>query len=209
MTTRTYAIIMTSLSFIGIVTVLVAMSLIESQRAYKAQQASAQTIGTDGLDVYGHVTDFALENQDGVSVTLEAMKGKVWVADFIFTSCAGICPVMSKNMAALQDAFTEFPDVQLVSISVDPETDTQEELRKYGERFGSNPEQWSFLRGETEDILALAREGMLIGSGDEPVNHSSKFILIDAGGNLRGFYTGTETEDINRLIGDIHTLIEK
>jgi protein SCO1/2 len=200
---------MTGLSFIGLVAMLVAMSAIEKQRSKQSQQVSAEMTTNDGLDVYGHVIDFELENQDGLSVTLEAMHGKIWVADFIFTSCAGICPIMSKNMHVLQEAFKEAPDVQLVSISVDPTTDTQEELTRYAERFEANPNQWQFLRGETEDILKLAREGMLIGSGDEPVNHSPKFVLVDRKGNLRGFYTGTEVDEIERLVGDIQTLLSE
>lgn len=209
MTTRTYATVMTSLSFIGLVAILVAMSMVENQRATSAQQVSAQSLNDDGLDVYGHVTDFAMENQAGNTVTLEAMQGKIWVADFIFTSCPGICPAMSKNMSVLQQAFVDVPDVQLVSISVDPETDTSEVLAKYGERFDANPEQWQFLRGDADAVLELAREGMLIGSGDEPINHSSKFVLVDGNGDLRGFYTGTESEDISQLIADIHTLLSE
>ncbi|MFP6583034.1 MAG: SCO family protein [Candidatus Hydrogenedentota bacterium] len=209
MTTRTYATVMTGLSFIGLVAILVAMSLVENQRATSAQQVSAQSLNGDGLDVYGHVTDFAMENQSGNAVTLEAMQGKIWVADFIFTSCTGICPIMSKNMGILQEAFVDVPDVQLVSISVDPDTDTHEVLTKYGERFDANPEQWQFLRGDMDAVLELAREGMFIGSGDEPVNHSSKFVLVDGNGDLRGFYTGTESEEITRLVGDINTLLSE
>lgn len=200
---------MTGLSFIGLVAMLVAMSAIENKRSKQSQHVSAEMMTQDGLDVYGHVTDFELENQDGLSVTLEAMQGKIWIADFIFTSCAGICPTMSKNMHTIQEAFKDVPEVQLVSISVDPTTDTQEELTRYAERFEANTDQWQFLRGETEDILKLAREGMLIGSGDEPVNHSPKFVLVDRQGNLRGFYTGTETEEIDELVGDIHTLLSE
>lgn len=188
---------------------LVAMSAIENARAERDKRVMAESLNNQGLDVYGHVTDFALENQDGAKVTLDAMRGKIWVANFIFTSCAGICPTMSKNMYSVQESFADFPDVHLVSITVDPTTDTREELTRYAERFEANTDQWQFLRGEKEDILKLAREGMLIGSGDEPVNHSPRFVLVDREGNLRGFYIGTEPEEIDELIGDIQELLSE
>lgn len=209
MTTRTYATVMTGLSFVGLIAMLVAMSTIEKLKDERQVNAAGpdQFVAGGGLDVKSTVTDFELENQLGAKVDLESLKGTIWVADFMFTSCAGICPTMSKHMGTVQEAFAGNPEVKLVSISVDPETDTVERLQKYGERFEADPEQWQFLRGDIEEVHALAREGMLIGNGDEAVNHSPRFVLVDREGQVREYYFGTDVADIDRLIGDIRTLL--
>lgn len=209
MTTRTYATVMTALSIIGLLAVLVAMSTVEQIKQDRQASAAApdQIITSGNLEPKVTVTDFELENQLGAKVDLASLKGKVWVADFIFTSCAGICPTMSKHMGLLQEAFAGNTEMQLVSISVDPETDTAERLQQYGERFNANPEQWQFLRGDIEAVHALAQKGMYIGNGDEPVNHSPRFVLVDREGQVREYYFGTEEEEIQRLILDIGKLL--
>jgi protein SCO1 len=210
MTTRTYALIMTTLSIIGLVAMLVAMAALENDRKMRADQMSIEMQNPDeGLPKMGNVTDFELENQSGAMIKLANMKDKVWVVDFIFTSCAGICPIMSRNMSVLQKQFHDVDDVHFVSITVDPERDSPEVLEGYAKKYEANLQQWDFLTGTEEDIKKLSTEGFFIGSGDEMTNHSDKFVLVDREGNLRGFYTGTETEEVTRLAQDMQILLNE
>jgi protein SCO1/2 len=207
MTTRTYALVMTTLSFIGLVTMLVAMSAMRQEREVNAEQILGEFVmEQDGLPILGNVTDFQLQDQSGAMMSLADMEGKVWVVDFIFTSCAGVCPKMSRSMATLQRDFEAMEDVHFVSITVDPERDSPEVLTTYAAKYEANHDQWHFLTGSKADIKKLSTEGFFIGFGDEMINHSSKFTLVDRQGNLRGFYTGTEPEEVDRLRTDIETL---
>ena len=210
MTTRTYALIMTTLSIIGLVAMLVAMAALENDRKARADQMSIAMQNPDeGLPKMGNVTDFELENQSGSMVKLANMKDKVWVVDFIFTSCSGVCPTMSRNMSMLQKQFLEVDDVHFVSITVDPERDTPEVLEGYAAKYEAKLEQWDFLTGTEEDIKKLSTEGFFIGSGDEMINHSDKFVLVDREGILRGFYTGTEPDEVTRIAEDIQILLNE
>ena len=207
MTTRTYALVMTVLSFIGLIAMLLAMSAIEQQRQARADQLSIEfTAEQDGLPIMGRVTDFQLQDQSGATMKLADMDDKVWVVDFIFTSCAGVCLKMSRSMSGLQRDFAGIEEVHFVSITVDPERDSPEVLATYAKKYEANHDQWHFLTGSIEDIKKLSIEGFLMGFGDEMINHSSRFILVDREGNLRGFYTGTEPEEVDRLRTDIETL---
>lgn len=207
MTTRTYALVMTVLSVIGLVAMLFAMSAIEKDRQAVAERKSAEfTAQQEILPVIGHVTDFQLQDQSGAMMKLADMDNKVWVVDFIFTSCPGVCPKMSRSMSTLQSDFADVDDVHFVSITVDPKRDSPEVLAAYAEKYDANHVRWHFLTGSEADIKKLSTEGFMIGFGDEMINHSSKFTLVDRKGNLRGFYTGTEPEEIDRLRADINTL---
>ena len=211
MSTRTYALVMTTLCFIGLVAMLIAMSAIEQESQVEAEQVfTMDTVPEeDGLPLYGNVTDFALQTQSGAMMKLADMKDKIWVVDFIFTSCAGVCPKMTRNMALLQTDFADMEDVHFVSITVDPERDSPEVLATYAKKYEANLERWHFLTGSEEDILTLSREGFMIGSGDEMIIHSPKFVLVDQDGVLRGFYTGDEPAEMDRLRVDIATLLAR
>ncbi len=218
MTTRTYKYIMSTLSVIGLVAMIVAMTAVSKERQRLMQEAEASghevmlvpiaedTTLTD--EPLGHITDFSLTNQFGKETKLSDLKGSIWVADFIFTSCESICPDMTTNMANVQRAFPDTPNVRFVSISVDPERDTPEVLAAFGERFGADPQRWDFLTGDKEYIKEISYQGFLIGSGDVMTNHSNKFILVDREGDIRGFYTGTDETDVARLTIDIRTLLD-
>jgi protein SCO1 len=218
MTTRTYKYIMSTLSVIGLVAMIVAMTAVSKERQRLIQEAEASghevmlvPIAEDTTltnEPLGCITDFSLTNQSGKETKLSDLKGSIWVADFIFTSCESICPDMTTNMAKVQRAFPDTPNVRFVSISVDPERDTPEVLTAFGERFGADPQRWDFLTGDKEYIKEISYEGFLIGSGDVMTNHSNKFILVDREGDIRGFYTGTDETDVARLTIDIRTLLD-
>lgn len=209
---------MTTLSVIGLAAMIVAMTAVSKERQRLLHEAEASghevmlvpiaedTTLTD--EPLGHITDFTLTNQSGQETKLDDLKGNIWVADFIFTSCKSICPDMTTNMAKVQSAFTDAPNVRFVSISVDPETDTPEVLTAFGEKFGANPERWDFLTGDKDYIKEISYQGFLVGTGDVMTNHSNKFILVDREGDIRGFYTGTDETDVARLTIDIRTLLD-
>lgn len=155
------------------------------------------------------VPAFSLTNAQGDTTTAESLKGKVWVAMFFFTSCAGPCPIMSAGMAEVAKQIEATAPVRFVSITVDPETDTPERLREYGARYGADFNRWYFLTGQVDAIAKLALEGFKLGSVDEPIMHSDRFVLVDGAGNIRGYFPGTEAEGITQLVNAIHTLLKE
>jgi protein SCO1/2 len=163
----------------------------------------SRTVHKVSLPVYGQVGDFTLTNQDGASVSLRDLRGKVWVADIIFTRCAGPCLRMSGQMKDLQDALPPGGGAQLVSLTTDPGFDTPAVLRKYGGRFGADPARWTFLTGTQDEIGKLAVGGLKLSAVERPPAerqsaadlfvHSTIFVAVDKQGRLRGiFETGGE-----------------
>ena len=134
--------------------------------------------------------------RSGREVTLEGLAGRTLVVDFIFTTCAGPCPIMSAGMAELQSAL-EGTDVLLVSVTVDPETDTLEVLSEYAERYQADPQRWLFLRGDPEAVGELAASVSLALQRDPgadvgfQVSHSTRLVVVDGEGRVRGYYDGT------------------
>ena len=163
----------------------------------------------DELPVISTLPDFALTSDKGTTLDKASMAGKVWIADFIFTSCAGPCPVMTRSMADVAKKLELHPEIEFVSVSVDPETDTPEVLARYGEKFGADPKRWHFLTGSIEAIQELAVKGFKIGSVDDPVIHSTKFCLVDKQGQIRGYYTGTDPVEIEQLTAAATRLLEE
>lgn len=183
---------------------MTSVSLLFAQRG---QASPFQQTQLESLPVLSQITDFELTAATGQPFRAEQMAGKVWVVDFIFTSCAGICPVMTGKMAELQRQFDGEDRVEFVSISVDPKTDTPEVLADYAKRYGADPARWHFLTGDIDYIHPLATQTFKVGSIDDPLIHSPRFILVDATGAIRGYYIGTDKEDVARLAGDIAELL--
>jgi protein SCO1/2 len=179
------------------------------------------------LPVYGLVPDFALVERSGRPFSAADLDGKIWVANFIFTHCAGMCPGLSSRMAALQRALDAEPEagdgtvrhggVRLVSFSVDPTRDTPETLRRYAERFSADPERWLFVTGTREAIHGLVRDGFRLSvaelppgaagyTADEPITHSDRFVLVDRQRRIRALVHGTEEGAVPELMRDIAEL---
>jgi len=165
----------------------------------------------DQLPVIGEIPAFSLVDQDGDLFTLENVKGNVWLADFIFTTCSGPCPIMTERMGMVQHDLLDIDKLKFVSFTVNPDYDTPEVLKKYAQRFDADVGSWSFVTGKYEQIQELIVEGFKMGDVEEIVFHSTRFALVDHEGNLRGYYSGTEpaeheilTRDIQSLINDIH-----
>jgi protein SCO1 len=203
--------------WIGLVLVLVmlclayALSLMGLRRTY--QQPA--------LPVIGPVADFALMDQDGRAVTLADLTNHVWVADIVFTRCAGPCPVMSQSLKSLQDALPPASHAKLVTLTTDPEFDTPLVLKKYGERFGADSNRWLFLTGTKAEIGRLAANSLKLGA--TPVKpedqkapedlfiHTTIFVVVDKHARLRGTFE-TQGDGVNwtnvqsRIIATIRQL---
>jgi len=201
---RRYVLIMSVLTTAAL---LATMSLLAVRPAESVRVDPIAPVASEGLPVLGQIEDFALTDQTGASFSSSALNGTVYVADFIFTSCAGICPTMSGAMAQLHRAFASAGSVEFVSISVDPATDTPEVLAAYGERYGADPATWHFLTGPDETIQGIGYEQFQLGSGDDPLIHSNKFVLVDGLGRIRGYYDGTDPASVERLGTDLAELL--
>jgi cytochrome oxidase Cu insertion factor (SCO1/SenC/PrrC family) len=150
-------------------------------------------------DDYGSAGTFTLTERSGKTVSQADLQGKVWIASFVFTRCTGPCPQVSGTMARLQSELANYPDVRLVTFTVDPEHDDPGELKRYAGHFQADPERWLFLTGKQEDIYRLLREGFHVGveqnSGEarkrgSEVMHSTKLVLVDRRGHIRGYFDG-------------------
>ncbi|WP_438963939.1 SCO family protein [Winogradskyella sp.] len=163
---------------------------------------------------YHKIGDFNLVNQNGEIITQETYKNKIYIADFFFTTCQTICPIMTDHMYQIQREIINDDDIMLLSHSVTPRIDTVEQLKKYAKNKGVIDRKWNLVTGDKKQIYELARKSYLAvktdGSGDEyDMIHTENFMLIDKKRQIRGFYDGTNPEDIDRLLEDIKTLKEE
>lgn len=167
------------------------------------------------LPSIGEVPPFELVTQEGKPYLSSMLKGKYWIVDLIFTNCGGTCPILTANMASLQKALEKTNDVQLVSISVDPNNDTPEVLAEYAKRYNVNTKNWVFLTGKVSTIYTIAKNGFKLTvdsvSGDvmNPIVHSERFVLVDKKGMIRGFYDGTTKESQSKILHDLGDLMRE
>jgi len=175
-----------------------------------------------GLPYYGyrstdaisyHVSPFSLLDQDSAVLTRETFEDNIWITDFFFSTCDGICPKMNANMMALQDSLAKDTHVLFLSHTVDPETDHPSVLKKYAERHHAIKGKWYFVTGQKETLYDLARNSYFIAgpkdsttTAQEDFVHSQLFALIDPHLHIRGYYDGTNTKDMSKLIKDIRQL---
>ncbi|GAB3648884.1 SCO family protein [Echinicola sediminis] len=165
--------------------------------------------------IYHTIAPFSFTNQDGNTITNNEVKGKVYVADFFFTSCPTICPVMKTQMLRVYEKFKSHPDFQILSHSIDPTFDTEKVLKDYSVRLGiEDASTWHFLTGEQEKIFEIGQTSYLataMEDKNEPGGflHSGAFILIDQKGRIRGVYDGTKEDQVDKLIKDIPKLLNK
>jgi len=143
------------------------------------------------LPVLFQAPSFVLTDQGGAKVSLENLKGKVWVADFIFTRCAGVCPLLTQKMADLEKSLSQEPDLRFISFTVDPETDTPQKLSAYAHLFHADSRRWFFLTGPVNAVEEAIVKGFKISmekASDFQVIHGEKFILVDREGRIRGYF---------------------
>jgi len=161
------------------------------------------------LPKIGSIPQFEFIDSDGNTVTLDNLKGKVWVADFIFTTCTMACPMMTGNMNLVHKKFKKNDDVRLVSISVYPEYDTPDVLKEYASQYDADTEKWLFLTGEESSVKNIIKDGFKIGDFEEIIFHSEKFALVDKNGTIRAYYNGMKSEDMKQLKKDINALLKQ
>lgn len=159
-----------------------------------------------------YIPDFAFTNQEGNTVGKAQMEGKITIVDFFFTSCPSICPDMSREMERVNDMFRDEPRVQIFSISIDPEYDTPAILKEYADRHYAQAGKWDFLTGDKLETYRLARCGFVIPTLDgngvpDDFVHSDKFIMVDELGRIRGYYSGTNREDVDLLMLEAKILL--
>lgn len=164
---------------------------------------------------YNHtIEDFSFTNQNGKTITQEDYKDKIYVADFFFTTCPTICPKMTNNMVWLQNQIKDNDNIKLVSFSVTPDIDSVPVLKKYAEEKGVMDSKWNLLTGNKKDIYFLARKSYLVvktGSPEEMYDmvHTENFVLVDQKKRIRGFYDGTNIEEVKKLLEDINFLSQE
>jgi len=160
---------------------------------------------------YHRIADFSLINQNGDTITQENYRDKIYVADFFFTTCPTICPIMTANLVEVQVALANDPEVLLLSHSVTPEIDSVAQLKKYAIEKGVNDAKWNLVTGDKKQIYELARKSYLAvqedgDGGPFDMIHTENFILVDKQRRIRGFYDGTKEEEMSRLLSDIEIL---
>ena len=170
------------------------------------------------LPVYGQLDNFVLTNQTGEAVSLRMLRGEVWLADVIFTRCAGPCPKMSAMMAELSKELAEYSSLRLVSLTADPAFDTREVLSRYAQEFGAQPDRWFFLTGPKVEINRLAINSLKLAVVEkeeaertDPADlfiHSTLIALVDGRGQLRGFFAALEPGAKEKIVTAVKTLLK-
>ena len=192
---------------------LILIPIVTAGLLFWLRQAQVHQLTNRTISSYGAIPPFELINQDVESFGSAQLAGKIWIADFIFTSCPGPCPIISSRMSELQKPL-EKTDIHLVSFTVDPEKDTPEVLRAYAEKLHAQPKRWDFLTGSRPAIYALARDGFKLAVSDEsdeagmPV-HSTRVVLVDRRGAIRGYYDALAPDAVTKLLADANHLLRE
>lgn len=208
-----FAIIFTLLCVIIIAIIFNILNVKKPLPIYQPAMVNSELVDSTLIDVrkYHKIADFSLINQNGEIITQDDYKDKIYVADFFFTTCQTICPIMTDHMHDIQKKIKNDSEVMLLSHSVTPEIDSVPQLKKYALKKGVDDTKWNLVTGDKKQIYDLARKSYLAvkdyGLGDEyDMIHTENFMLIDKKRQIRGFYDGTNPEDIERLLDDIESL---
>ena len=180
---------------------------------YQPSMVNSELVDSTLLDIrkYHTVADFSLTNQNGETVTQVDYADKIYIADFFFTTCPTICPIMTKNMADIQSRIKGDDEVMLLSHTVTPKIDSVAQLKKYAEEKGVDDAKWNLVTGDKKEIYKLARKSYLAvkedgDGGPYDMIHTENFILVDKQRRIRGFYDGTKQDEVERLMGDLEVL---
>jgi protein SCO1/2 len=168
---------------------------------------------------FGHrIQEFSFTDQNGKSYGSKDLKNKIYVAEYFFTTCGTICPIMNSEMRRVQAAFQGNEHFKILSFTVDPETDTVAQMKQYADGHGADPKQWHFLTGDKKDLYKLARRSFFVLKPAEAQNqgdvgsdfiHTNYFVLVDTKKQIRGYYDGTDTKEVDKLILDIQKLLKE
>lgn len=168
---------------------------------------------------YGHTIGlFSFQNQEGKTITENDVKGKIFVAEYFFTTCKTICPIMNDQMQRIHRKFKNNSNIRILSFTVDPKTDTVEQMKRYADSHKADPKSWFFLTGEKDKLYELARKSFFVLKPAEAENqgdvgsdfiHTNNFVLVDRKMRIRGYYDGTSTLEVEKLMSDIDLLLEE
>ncbi|CAH0995415.1 SCO1 protein [Emticicia aquatica] len=166
----------------------------------------------NGDSVYHTIPDFSFVNQDSTEITNKTFEGKIYVADFFFTTCPTICPIMKKQMLRVYEKYKENPQVGILSHTIDPRHDSVKVLKEYAIRLGVSKGNWQFVTGEKEKIYTIGEKSYYVTAGEDSsaaggIIHSGAFILVDTKRRVRGIYDGTKEEDVTKLLKDMDILL--
>jgi protein SCO1/2 len=192
---------------------LILIPIVTAGLLFWLRQVQVNHLSNRPLPSLGAAPKFDLVNQDAQPFGSEQLTGKIWIADFIFTTCPGPCPIISTRMSELQRPL-EKSDVHLVSFTVDPEKDTPEVLRAYADKLRKEPLRWDFLTGSRDAIHSLSRDGFKLGLSDGaeedggPV-HTTRFVLVDRHGTIRGYYDALAPDSVTKLLADANHLFRE
>ena len=189
---------------------LIAIPIVTLALLLWLRQVEVNALRQRTVSAYGNIPEFQLTNQDGNNFGSVDLRGKIWIADFIYSTCPGPCPMISSRMSELQKPL-EKTDVHLVSFTVDPAKDTPEVLRTYAERLRAEPGRWDFLTGAQSTVYNLSRNGFKLAVGEEkgvPI-HSTRMILVDRYGAIRGYYDAAEPDAVTKLVADTTHLLRE
>jgi protein SCO1/2 len=189
---------------------LIAIPIVTLAALIWLRQLEVNALRQRTVSSYGSVPEFTLVNQDGKNFGSADLRGKIWIADFVYSTCPGPCPMISSRMSELQEPLKK-TDVHLVSFSVDPVKDTPQVLRGYADKLQAEPGRWDFLTGPQSTIYNLSRDGFKLAVGEEkgvPV-HSTRMILVDRHGAIRGYYDATEPDAVTKLVADTTHLLRE
>ncbi|QDO93293.1 SCO family protein [Formosa sediminum] len=210
---RYFAIVFAIISMIIIAIIYNILDIEKPLPIYQPAQIDQELVDSTLFDVrkYHKIADFSLINQNGDTITQDDYKDKIYVADFFFTTCQTICPIMTDHMVKIQKETINDDDIKLLSHSVTPQIDTVAQLKRYALRKGVNDAKWNLVTGDKKQIYDLARKSYMavktFGNGDEyDMIHTENFMLIDKKKQIRGYYDGTDPEAIEQLLEDIKTL---
>tara|TARA_B100001013_G_scaffold335211_1_gene253482 strand:+ start:804 stop:1469 length:666 start_codon:yes stop_codon:yes gene_type:complete len=213
---KRYRVFILSMAVVSIAAILMFYNVLKPEEKlpiYQPNMVSFQLVDSTMQHVkrFHKIKDFSLVNQNGEKVTNENYRDKIYIADFFFTTCQGICPIMKENMIILQDEYKDDDQVYLLSHTVTPEIDTKEVLKKYSLEKGIIDSKWNLVTGDKKQIYNLARKSYLVAEDIEKSKlfemiHTENFVLVDPERRIRGFYDGTDQESMNALIYDIKVL---
>ncbi|WP_027138219.1 SCO family protein [Gaetbulibacter saemankumensis] len=210
---RNFAIVFAIISIIIISIIYNTLNVYQPLPIYQPAMVSTELVDStiQYQKKYHKIADFSLTNQNGETVTHNNYKDKIYVADFFFTTCQTICPIMTKNMEDIQEEIKNDPEVMLLSHSVTPEIDSVKQLKRYALEKGVIDAKWNMVTGDKKQIYQLARKSYLAvkdngDGGPFDMIHTENFMLIDKKRQIRGFYDGTNPEEIEQLLKDIKTL---
>ncbi|MDT0650034.1 SCO family protein [Autumnicola edwardsiae] len=213
---KTFAIVFSILSAIILFSIYSLLKPEKTLPVYQPDMVNAELVDTtvQYIRKYHKIADFELVNQNGDTITQEFYKDKIYVADFFFTTCLTICPIMTDHMLKIQEKIKDDPEVLLLSHTVFPKTDSVPVLKKYAEEKGVIDGKWNLVTGDKKKIYDLARKSYLAtkstgDGGKYDMIHTENFVLIDQNRQIRGFYDGTDPEAIENLMADIDFLKNK